>query len=108
MRRDLTLERVVEGHGGLQRCSQDGPTAPKRQLTWTGIATPIRDPSASPLNAFFLTRYFLPLRRILSFLCYRTAPTRQVIGIYSLCQLKRFLDRMIEISLHSLALHASP
>jgi len=42
---------------------------------------------------------------VLSFLWYRTAPTRQIISVYTLSQLKRFLERMIEISLHGLALH---
>ena len=42
----------------------------------------------------------------ISFLRYRTAPTRQIIGIHAFCQLKRFLERMIEIGLHNLALHA--
>ena len=46
--------------------------------------------------------------RIFSFLWYWTAPTRQVIGIYAFCQLKRLLDRMIEIGLHGLAVHAPP
>src|SRR5262249_21732817 len=42
------------------------------------------------------------------FLWYRTAPTWQVIGIVTFCQLKRFLERTIEIGLHGLSLYLSP
>src|SRR6516165_6564753 len=61
-----------------------------------------------PILTVSLPDLFSPLRRIFSFLWYRTAPTRQVIGIHALCQLQRFLKRTIEIGLDNLALHAPP
>src|SRR6516162_1232639 len=59
-----------------------------------------------PILTVSLPDLFSPLLCMFSFLWYRTAPTRQVIGIFTLCQLKRFLERVIEISFRDLALHA--
>ena len=61
-----------------------------------------------PILTVSLPDLFSPLLCIFSFLWYRTAPTRQVIGIYAFCQLQRFLKRTIEICLHGLAFHAAP
>src|SRR5262249_50761482 len=48
---------------------------------------------------------WLGIAVILSFLGYRAAPTRQVIGIHAFCQFKRFLQRNFKMAFHGFAFH---